>query len=124
MRFNRWNGGVPAAAWLFLAIALVRFSVSWWNPAATGLIGMAPILLLALAIGVVLGSRTCWAAVFVLTGMWVTLLGMTWGVAVVGPSHAVYADTVTAFLVGAVQFGTVAALHPRWNARWAESVPR
>jgi hypothetical protein len=67
---------VPAAAWLFFAIALIRFSIAWWNPETTGLVGMVPNLLLVLAIGVVLGSRICWATAFVLMGMWVTLLGM------------------------------------------------
>jgi hypothetical protein len=121
MRLTRWDRGVPAAAWLFLAFALVWFSISWWNPATTGLVGMVPNLLLVLAIGVVLGIRICWATAFVLTGIWVTLAGMALSLSLLGPSHGVYAGEGIAFLGAAVPFGALVALHPRWNARWAET---
>jgi hypothetical protein len=123
MRLNRWDGGVPAAAWVFLAFALVRFSISWWSPATTGLIGMVPNLLLVLAIGVVLGSRASWAIAFVLTGIWVTLLGMDLGFALLGPARGVDV-TALVLIPWAVQFGALVALHPRWNERWSEAAAR
>jgi hypothetical protein len=83
MRFNRRDGGVPAAAWLFLALTLVRFSISWWNPATIA---------------------------FVLTGIWVTLLGMNLGFAFLGPAHSVDATVAVLLIPWALQFGALVAL--------------
>jgi hypothetical protein len=124
MRFTRWDGDVPAAALILLAVALVGFSTSGWNPETTGLIGMGPILLLVLAIGVVLGSRTCWATAFVLTGIWTTLLGMDLVFDLFRQPAVEGGPAAAALIPWAVQFAVLLALHPRWNARWAEAPSR
>jgi ABC-type sugar transport system permease subunit len=123
MRWNRWEGRVPTAAWVFFAIALVRSCFSWRNPETAGLVGTAN-LALVLAIGVVLGSRICWAIAVVLTGIIVTLLGVELGSVLFHEPLAQGPFEAVLFVPWAVQLSAVVVLHPRWNARWAEAAAR
>jgi hypothetical protein len=122
MRFNHWDGAVPAAAWVLLAVAAARLAASGASQDATSLGGSVPFLFFALAVGVVMANRTLWAAAFVLTGIIVTLFGIELGAAAFGLSPSVPPWGMVA--LDAVQFAALVALHPRWNERWAEATSR